>query len=47
MAVQAKDFAVDFGLEAAIGKKLLLLAEAGVDQRHAVTTGWKTPPISG
>lgn len=34
-AINLKDLAQDFGLESAVGKKLILVAEAGVDSRHA------------
>ena len=46
-AIDLKDFAVDFGLEGVIGKKLILLSEAGVDIRYSSSIAEKIKRITG
>ncbi len=46
-AVDLTDFAQDFGLEAAIGKKLILVSEANIDRRHVGNIVEKIKRITG
>ena len=46
-AVDLQDFATDFGLEGAVGKKLILVSEAGVNARYSSSIAEKIKRITG